>query len=383
MKTIVCGPPHSGKSIFISNLVRLMPSESFQRITANGDGEGTWSNNPNQSDVMAVRIKGSNTAEDFAQWRKQIQTAKQDIVLVDIGGRLQDDKGPLFDACDSFIVVSNSEDMIKEWIAFGKSHNCKCIATVLSILGNANDTILSTTPYLQTTLSGLERGHDLQGSKVLGAVAEALVMKSGYKGFQQVREQEVIDLYDIGRKLGCYRSWLTADGIEIFNIWYTHGKAPVLYQYLKDTYARGKRYKIYGAKSIWVTCIVALALEGNDLSFYDEWTDSYISPMKLNTYNNPFNDDLDVKLEEQNDTSVLVRFETEKRLSQTRLAEYQLPRIDTQKELFVSGRFPNWFVASVMMSYDNAEKYIHVPGTGYVKVCSSNDDELGIMVRPM
>jgi hypothetical protein len=90
-----------------------MPSESFQRITANGDGEGTWSNNPNQSDVMAVRIKGSNTAEDFAQWRKQIQTAKQDIVLVDIGGRLQDDKGPLFDACDSFIVVSNSEDMIK------------------------------------------------------------------------------------------------------------------------------------------------------------------------------------------------------------------------------------------------------------------------------
>lgn len=137
-----------------------------------------------------------------------------------------------------------------------------------------------------------------------------------------------------------------------------------------------------GAKSIWVTCIVALALEGNDLSFYDEWTDSYISPMKLNTYNNPFNDDLDVKLEEQNDTSVLVRFETEKRLSQTRLAEYQLPRIDTQKELFVSGRFPNWFVASVMMSYDNAEKYIHVPGTGYVKVCSSNDVELGTMVRP-
>ena len=381
MKTIVCGPPHSGKSIFISNLVRLMPSESFQRITANGDGEGTWSNNSNQSDVMAVRIKGSNTSEDFAQWRKQIQTAKQDIVLVDIGGRLQDDKGPLFDACDSFIVVSNSEDMIKEWIAFGKSHNCKCIATVLSILGNANDTILSTTPYLQTTLSGLERGHDIMGSKVLQAVAGALVSHSGYKGFQQIRGQDIIDLYDIGRKLGCYRSWLTSDGIEVYNIWYTHEKAPVLYQYLRDTCARGVYYRIYGAKSIWVTCIAALALEGNYLAFYDEWTDCFVSPLKLNLCVFPVNDDLSVKLEELNDTSILVRFETEKRLSQAHLAEYQLPRVDTKKVLFVSGRFPNWFVASVMMSYDNAEKYIHIPGTGYVKVCSSNNSGLGTMVQ--
>ena len=59
MKTIICGPPHSGKSVFISNLVKLLPSGHYIRINANGDGEGTWSNNPNQEDVMKTRVKGS------------------------------------------------------------------------------------------------------------------------------------------------------------------------------------------------------------------------------------------------------------------------------------------------------------------------------------
>ena len=155
MKTIVCGPPHSGKSVFISNLVRFMPSEVFQRINANGDGEGTWSNNPNQAEVQSVRIKGTNTEKDFLFWRGLIESAVQQIVLVDIGGKLQEDKAPLFDVCDSFIVVSNSEDMIREWMKFGESHGCKCIATILSVLGHCEEEILSYIPSPSHTLSSV------------------------------------------------------------------------------------------------------------------------------------------------------------------------------------------------------------------------------------
>ena len=380
MKTIVCGPPHSGKSIFISNLVRLMPSESFQRITANGDGEGTWSNNPNQNDVIAVRIKGSNTAEDFAQWRKQIQTAKQDIVLVDIGGRLQDDKGPLFDACDSFIVVSNSEDMINEWIAFGESHNCKCIATVLSMLGNANDTILSTTPYLQTTLSGLERGHDLQGSKVLGAVAEALVMKSGYKGFFVHNNPNDVDLFLIGKKLGCSRSWYTHNKIEVSTVWYTPDKAKALNDYLTDSFQKGHPYKIYGAKALWVACIVAKSLGGENtgnIMFYDEWTDSFIAPRRLeksNTY-----DSNKISISETEDSIKLSAIQSGA-IDTKSFETYIIPEIDRDKPIYISGRFPNWFVASLMLSYDNPDIFLHIPGQGYIKVVSKEKELLGEML---
>ena len=134
MKTIVCGPPHSGKSVLVSNLVRLMPTDSFQRITANGDGEGTWSNNPNQEDVKPVRYKSSNSPQEFANWHERIVTATQDIVLVDVGGKIQADKSPLFDACDSFIVISNDPEKIKEWMRFGEQHNCTCLARLLYTL---------------------------------------------------------------------------------------------------------------------------------------------------------------------------------------------------------------------------------------------------------
>ena len=83
MKTIICGPAHSGKSVFISNLVKLLPSGYYLRINANGDGEGTWSNNPDQDDVKSVRVKGTNTSEDFKRWQQQIENAKNDIVIVD------------------------------------------------------------------------------------------------------------------------------------------------------------------------------------------------------------------------------------------------------------------------------------------------------------
>lgn len=111
MKTIICGPPHSGKSVLVNNLTWLLPSDSYQVIRANGDGEGLWSNNPNQHDVQAARKKGTNNPEDFARWQRQIETATQDIVIADIGGRIGDDKRGLFKACDSFVVLSSNPEL--------------------------------------------------------------------------------------------------------------------------------------------------------------------------------------------------------------------------------------------------------------------------------
>ena len=109
MKTIVCGPPHSGKSILISNLQKLMPSDDYLCIRANADGEGLWANNPNQQEVDTVRKcnKSGNTTADFNIWRKRIETVSRSIVIVDIGGRLSDDKISLFEVSDSFIIISS------------------------------------------------------------------------------------------------------------------------------------------------------------------------------------------------------------------------------------------------------------------------------------
>ena len=381
MKTIVCGPPHSGKSVFISNLVRLMPSEAFQRINANGDGEDTWSNNPNQAEVQSVRIKGTNTEKDFLFWRGLIESAVQQIVLVDIGGKLQEDKAPLFDVCDSFIVVSNSEDMIREWMKFGESHGCKCIATILSVLGHCEEEILSLFPLVQGKMSGLERGRNIQGSKILSAVAESIVTNAGYNGFQTKSvTAHTIDFFDIGKKLGCYKSWFTRKGIEVSNIWYEFDKAELLHDYLINHYNITNHYRIYGAKSIWVSCIAVSCLgneTGTNIEFYDEWTNSFISPVILNQYSEPQNVGLEINSQET-DKAIWLSFNvTNNMIDAARLIKYQLPELNREKALFISGGIPNWFIASVLLSYKNATKFVLVPGHGYVKVECPNSNELG------
>jgi len=373
MKTIVCGPPHSGKSVLISNLVRLMPSDSFLRITANGDGEGTWSNNPNQDDVMSVRHKSNNSPQEFLNWRQRIEKATQDIVLVDIGGRLQDDKGPLFDACDSFIIVSSDLQIIQKWKDFGESHNCKCIAIIESYLDKPEQ-IVSYEPYLYAMISGLERGRNILGSKVIQSLSERIVEEASYKKCRYV------DFYEIGDHLGCATTWFTSTGIEVKNVFYKGECAKALYEYLCDTYDKDRKYKLIGAKSNWVACIAAVCLCSEDacnISFYDEWTDSFIHPCILKTKRQFNNQDLDIEVIESKDCICLSFIIKSIDIDSANFSKYELPVIDSKKDLYISGRFPNWFMVSVMKSYPNREIYIHQPGIGYFCVKSDDVNNLG------
>lgn len=55
MKVVFCGPPYSGKSVFIANLIEKMPTDSHTIIRACPDGEGNWSNNEKQHETSLVR----------------------------------------------------------------------------------------------------------------------------------------------------------------------------------------------------------------------------------------------------------------------------------------------------------------------------------------
>lgn len=369
MKTIICGPPHSGKSVFISNLIKTLPSGYYVRINANGDGEGTWSNNPNQKDVMNTRVKGTNSEADFRHWKRQIEHATQDIVIVDIGGRLQDDKGPLFDACDTFVVVSNNEQMIDEWIAFGISHGCTCVGTVLSTLGDLHESVIEYDPYVRGEMSGLERGHDIDGSKVLRAIADKIVCLSGFKGYIKQGGHDVIDMYDVGIKLGMSRRWKAGNGVEVHNVWYQPEKAVMLHEYITSLYREEFSYRIYGARALWSSCLVALCLDDNnisDIEVYGIISKKYISTSKLAT-GVEVNGKLSVLVKE-NDEFVVLNVVLPRFFSPKDCADIVLPLLDPKKKLLLSGKIPSWLAISILMSYDNDEKYVHAPGIGYIKV---------------
>ncbi len=388
MKTIICGPAHSGKSVFISNLVKLLPSGYYLRINANGDGEGTWSNNPDQDDVKSVRVKGTNTSEDFKRWQQQIENAKNDIVIVDIGGLLQEDKAAFFDACDSFIVVSNNERKADEWIDFGTSHGCTCIGKIHSILSDyPYESVISTKPYVNGKISGLERGNSLKDSLVLKAVADSIIVLSGFKGHLMHDDSNVIDMYNVGIKLGMSRPWKTSSGVEVINVWFLLEKAPLLYNYLRETYRRKDLYKIYGARALWTACLAAsclseigvTSLEVNEVMQKDAKI-GYIRIPKISIGSNDDVNPLTI-LKEENDEYILLKVVLPKHFTPEDCKNVLLPPLSTDKKLLLTGEMPAWLSIAIFLTYENEQKYIDAPGIGFIKIEDRKFNKHGEVIK--
>lgn len=372
MKIIMCGPPHSGKSVLISTLYRFMPSDSFQRIIANGDGEGLWSNNPDQKQVQDVRIKSDNSKEEFEMWAATIRTAVQDIVLVDIGGRLSEDKAPLFDAADSFIVLSSNPSIIEDWVRFGEDHGCRCIAKIESRL-EGEDELIATSPCFEAVLSHLERGQSKMGSPVIQKLADLIVSQSGYM------ERQHIDFYKEAERLGDEKQWITSEGITVRSDFFTLKNAPRLYERASEFQGRYK-YEVIGANANWVASVVGLhliSIKGSRLFFYDNWTNGYIEARPIEKCEKSCSNDLAWCIQETDDSVYIKFYLPNYYLDSRNISSYSIPVVDETKKLYISGKFPNWFTVSVLASYANTHRYILQPGLGFICVSAGNVEELG------
>lgn len=341
-----------------------MPYDSYIRINANGDGEGTWSNNPDQEEVMRERIKTGNSAEEFAVWEKRIRSVQAEIVIIDIGGRLQDDKVPLFEAADSFIVLSSDLEAIEPWKSFGEAHGCRCLAVIESYISGGEE-VYKYDGVMKARISGLERGCFLEESVVLSTLVDKLIECSGY------RHTKIVDFFEVGKAVGCARRWVTpVHHKEVTSIYFSRKYAQNIRNYLLKLKDDNCRYNILNLKVNWVAAIAVYSLcDGNlsRISFFDEWSNCFITP-RLLEISPEIDDILEPEIKEMEDSVYLTLRAPLGEINTSRFTEYRLPHINTSKKLYLSGRFPTWFMTSVLCSYDSPEQYVLQPGNHYIRV---------------
>lgn len=173
-KVIVCGPPHSGKSVFLANLMRLLPPDSFYLAFAAPDGEWHWSNFGDQDLVAAVRQKGKFTENFVSSMVEAIERNEQPLVLVDTGGVRSEANERIFDACDACVILSSKPDEIVAWREFATRHHVAVIAELDSVLHGTCELYPDRGDgVVRGRISGLERGHTVQ-SPTLEAVVQRL-----------------------------------------------------------------------------------------------------------------------------------------------------------------------------------------------------------------
>jgi len=144
----VGGPPHSGKSVFVSALYKEIlsshPTDFVFLERAAPDGEGMWAAEADPELVAQIRRK-SAFADEFVQRTAQgVARACEcfPLLLVDLGGKRAPDNAALLKLADGLIVLSSDNGELQAWCAFAETNGCEVFATLRSRLG-ATDAVSS------------------------------------------------------------------------------------------------------------------------------------------------------------------------------------------------------------------------------------------------
>lgn len=136
MKLIVCGPPHSGKSVFLGGLCHNLPRDKYFLFRACPDGEGTWlQRHYDDQSVAALRRKGEFSPE-LVNWYCQslAHCEMAPIILVDIGGRCSVENARIIreGGITHAVILASKEEAIPEWERFLANLGIKIIAIIKS-----------------------------------------------------------------------------------------------------------------------------------------------------------------------------------------------------------------------------------------------------------
>ena len=387
MRIVFCGPPHSGKSVFIANLIDKLPTDAYTIIRACPDGEGIWSNNKNQNETSIVRKKGKFTKSFIDNACQAIDNQTNNIVLVDVGGIMTKENEQVFSHCDSFVIVSNDEEKKKEWLEFGQKLGLECVGC-LDSSPKGQEEIYSRTPYLQGKIVGLERGKILEKSPVIKAMVSDIVKKSRYIEKIELTDKNfkgtMIDDTELGFELGYGKEIFTEDGTPIKRVRWNEMALPQIYQAIQEKVNPRHPVRINGIRASFVLCAICKVSKKQgvkDVSAYDIRTKSYI-PIKEFAKKKGLRQakGLEYNIIE-NQENVFMDIDITK--EQYSLEDYEqcvLPQIRESKTLYLSGRMPLWLLASISSSYNSSKVFTFQPGKGFTCISSVDEKEIGTIV---
>lgn len=387
MEIIVCGPPHSGKSVFIATLEKMLPADGYETIRVHKDGEGDWSNNPDQNEVKSVRIKASDINDKFIKDKcRIIRNSKKKIVIVDIGGMLYDDKIPIFKTCNSFIVLSSDRPHRKEWQRFGEKYGAVCIANLASALDEKNpeDTIDDGEDdiVISGIVKNLNRGMYKLDSPLIRKIADRIILESGYKNLKA--SDDVINFYEIADEIGC-NSVRTLNGIKVFyNVNFESENVGKILACIKK-YKGRKSCILDGARANWISALASSYLLNNEVEkvkIYDTEEHSFLRIKKIKKISER-TESLYYEFYANQKLAVIKFSLNNKSIPYSTLGKLVLPEISSDKKIIISGRIPHWLLDSVVYSYKDNESYVFQPGSikKFICVASKDESKLGSTVE--
>lgn len=385
-RIIICGSPHSGKTVFTTSLYTMLPQKYTSIIRACPDGEGVFSNNQKQNMIQLTRRKGKMTSDFVEAVKGRIVKETAPIVLIDVGGLQSKENEDIFSQADCAIILDKSQEGIESWRDFCLKQNLKILAEIQSKLGEpVKEPIETDEDTLKGTIFNLQRGenkvHDEVILRLYRKIYEIALEKGlVQKGKELLSKDNVLNMRKVAEGLGMMKN----DNIE-----WIPNKANEIHYYTKGFVQEKKELKLFESRANWTTGIVCEVAQNEgveDIELYDARQDRYIRTQKLAISDDIKSKDIAVARKNvvlpdkislyitQTGNATIMQFE----LNPNRLilpedmSRIQLPNINPTGKLYISGRLPLWLFASISRTYHNTEKSVLQPGTGFVQYASQN-----------
>lgn len=372
MKIVVCGPPHSGKSVFLGGLCENLPRDQRYLFRACPDGEGTWT--WKSEDAAQFRRKGTFT-DDIVEWYVQSlrNCTMAPIILVDVGGRTSDENKRIMSECDAAVILSGKTEAIAEWQDFCKSCGLKVIAVIHSdYKGIADDTTL---PIM--VIHHLERGEDVSTRPTVCKVSEVILNLTETKKERTVDFTnglvEIATLAETFGKTKNERGQYMWDGSDLSKV------AEILHHRSGDM---PEVVKVNGAAPAFLTSAITHECHPREVELNSP--DGYVRVGCRKPEGNGIG--ISFKTETREDGWTLVSYELNPSvpLKSVDLIDIAPPLLPMGSKVIISGRGPNWLTASLVMSYHGSTKAVATfqPGVGAtVAMTHSAEVELGTLVK--
>jgi CRISPR-associated protein Csx3 len=335
MKIVICGPPHSGKSVFVANLKELLPRNSYFLFRCAPDGEGTWSQRGDQELVARIRRKGRFDARFMEYVLNGLRNCRGiPIVLVDVGGIRSAENEAIFRLCDAFIVISSSDEEMVKWREFGESLGLRCLAVLKSVL-HGEEVIESTDLPVRGVITNLERGTYQLESPLLNVIASQLIEQI------QKEEEKMTGKLDINTLVGADHP-RTPNG----NIYWQPDR---LSEYIAALPQGQQEVHFDGAGPTWLYGALVHAV-------HPAWAylnDPRIGEIRIPAIRPRVGGDpvLDWKVEDCGEYTFVEYTIREGIIDVDELESIVPPEVDFRKGVVVSGKGPIWLSATIIMAY--------------------------------
>ena len=186
MKTVLCGPPRSGKSCLREGLkqaVRRIPDAPYPYvITGCPDGEGAWFQecvnlDPELAAVCKAAYKSKFTDEFVKRVADSVKNCQLPLTLVDIGGIPSEENEAICASATHAILLAGDLNRLPEWREFCGRLDLRIIAEIHSDYRGTEDIVpsLGEDGVWRGSVHYLERGEPVHERPTVRALAEILI----------------------------------------------------------------------------------------------------------------------------------------------------------------------------------------------------------------